>query len=235
MATVLIIDDDGADPGALRRSLEEAGHRVVEAAGEEALERTAAELARVCGELREAIEALRRMEATDALTGLANRRQLEETGARELARVQRAAGLLCVLVADIDRLEEINETHGHAAGDVVLATVARALAGTVRAVDFTARLGGGSFAVLAPMTDCKGGVELAERLRDRVATSPVAVEGGELAVTLSVGVAQGTPRTRSFEALLSAAEQSLRRAKAAGRNRVAATIYVAPEEVKPAP
>ena len=230
MATVLVIADDGANPGALRRSLEQAGHRVVDATGEAGLDRAADELARVSEELR---EATRRLEATDPLTGLASRGRLQEAGAQELARVQRTSGLLCVLVADVDRLEEINEAHGHGAGDAVVGAVAQAVASTVRTVDFAARLDGGSFAVIAPMTDCKGAVELAERLRDRVAASAVAWNGTELPVTLSVGVAQGTPKTRTFDALLIAAEQSLRRAKAAGRNRVAATIYVAPEEAKP--
>jgi len=233
MATLLIVDDGGQDRSGLRRSLEDAGHRVVDATGEGALDRAAEELSRLGAELQSAIESARRAEGTDPLTGLANRRSLQETGAQELARVQRSSGLLCVLVADVDRLEEINEKHGHAAGDQVVAAVARVLSSTVRAVDFAARLDGGCFAIVAPMTDCKGAVELAERMRDRVASTPVRCEEAELQPTLSVGVAQGTPKTSSFDALLTAAEQSLRRAKGAGRNRVAATIYVAPEEAKP--
>lgn len=235
MATVLVIGDDGPEPGALRRSLEQSGHRVVDATGDAALDRAAAELASVRAELAEAREGLRRMETTDPQTGLASRRRLEEAGAQELARVQRTSGLLCVLVADVDRLEEINETHGHPAGDAVVGAVAQALASTVRSVDLAARLDGGCFAVIAPMTDCKGAVELAERLRDRVAATAVPWRAEELPVTLSVGVAQGTPKTSSFDALLIAAEKSLRRAKAAGRNRVAATIYAPPEEAKPVP
>jgi diguanylate cyclase (GGDEF)-like protein len=177
-------------------------------------------------DLRAANEALQRMAVTDPLTGLANRRRLIDVGRQELARAQRMPkmqSLICALVIDIDGLKAINEKDGHPAGDAMIAAVARACAETIRAIDTIGRLAGEEFAIVVPMTDCKGGVELAERLRGRIAKS--------LAVTISVGVAQGTPKTRSFEALLGAADEALNRAKKAGGNRVAATIYGNAEEV----
>lgn len=192
-------------------------------------------LARALADLRAANEALQRMEATDPLTGLANRRRLIEVGAQELLRAQRtpqSAGLLCALMVDIDQFKTVNEAHGHPAGDAVIQAVARACSQGVRAIDLVGRLGDDEFAVVAPMTDGRGGAELAERLRERVAAAPVPWGAGPpISVTVSVGVAQGTAKTRSFDSLLSAAEQALRRAKGAGRNRVAATIYGATDEL----
>ena len=183
-------------------------------------------LARARQDLRAANEALQRVAVTDELTGLANRRRLIDVGTQELARAQRmpkTQNLICALVIDIDRLRAVNDLDGHPAGDAVIQAVARTCAETIRAIDTIGRVGGEEFAIVLPMTDCKGGVELAERLRDRIAKSQK--------VTISVGVAQGTPKTRGFEALLGAADEALRRAKKAGGNRVAATIYGNAEEI----
>jgi len=193
------------------------------------------QLVRALDDLRVANEALQRMAVTDSLTGLANRRRLIEVGTQELLRAQRspkAAGLMCALMIDIDHFKQVNDTHGHPAGDAVIQAIARTCMQAVRAIDTVGRLGGEEFAVVVPMTDCKGGVELAERLRERVEAASIPWDDGKsLRVTISVGVAQGTAKTRSFDALLSAADQALYRAKNAGRNRVAATIYGATEEV----
>lgn len=190
-------------------------------------------LMRAVEDLRIANESLERMAITDSLTGLVNRRRLIEVGTQELQRAQRspnAAGLLCALMIDIDHFKDVNDRHGHPAGDALIQAIARTCAEEVRAIDTVGRLGGEEFAVVAPMTDCKGAVELAERLRERVQALSVPWEGHELRVTISVGVAQGTAKTRGFDALLSAADQALYRAKNAGRNRVAATIYGATGE-----
>lgn len=191
-------------------------------------------LVRAVEDLRLANESLERMAVTDSLTGLVNRRRLIEVGTQELLRAQRspnAGGLLCALMIDIDHFKDVNDRHGHPAGDALIQAIARTCAEEVRAIDTVGRLGGEEFAVVAPMTDCKGAVELAERLRERVQGLSVPWNGSDvLRVTISVGVAQGTPRTRGFDALLSAADQALYRAKNAGRNRVAATIYGATEE-----
>jgi len=191
-------------------------------------------LVRANEELRAANEMLQRLAVTDALSGLANRRRFLEVGSQELERARRSGGLLCVLMLDIDHFKAINDTHGHPAGDAVIQAVARTLSDGVRSIDLAGRLGGEEFAVLLPITDCKGAVELADRLRERIASQAIPWENGqELRVTVSVGVAQGTPKTRTFEALLGAADQALYRAKNAGRNRVAATIYGSSQEGAP--
>ena len=227
LASVIFITDaegeeaDGLGPGAidyLRRPLKRAIVR--------ARVRNHLALVQARQDLRIANEALQRMALTDALTGLANRRRLIDVGTQELARAQRMPkiqSLLCALVIDIDHLKAINEKDGQPAGDAVIQAVARTCAETIRTVDTIGRLAGEEFGIVLPMTDCKGGVELAERLRSRIAKA--------LEVTISVGVAQGTPKTRSFEALLGAADDALNRAKKAGGNRVAATIYGNAEEV----
>ena len=213
MAVIHIVDDGTAGIGELASSLREAGHVVVVAADGDELQKLA---------------------VTDPLTGLPNMRRMMEIGTQELLRAQRSAGLLCVLMVDIDHFQALNDERGHSAGDAVIQAVSGTCAQTVRAIDTVGRLHGGGFAVVAPMTDCRGAVELADRLRDRVEARSVPWEGGELRTTVSVGVAQGTPKTRSFDALLIAAEKALRRAKDSGRNRVAATIYTAPDESGPA-
>jgi two-component system cell cycle response regulator len=221
LASVIFVTDDegreaeGLGPGAIdyvRRPLKRA---IVRARVQNHLALVRARL-----DLRIANEALQRIAVTDSLTGLATRRRLIEVGAQELARAQRMPriqSLICALVIDIDNLKAINERDGQPAGDAVIRAVAQTCAQTIRTVDTMGRLAGEEFGIVLPMTDCKGGVELAERLRDRIARS--------LAVTVSLGVAQGTPKTRSFEALLGAADEALGRAKKAGGNRVAATIY----------
>ena len=221
MAVIHIVDDGTAGIGELAAGLRQAGHVVVVAPED------SQGLAALGESLRSELE---RVAVTDPLTGLANRRRLIDAGEGELLRAQRAQSLLCVLMLDIDHFRRINDTHGHDAGDAVIKAVAQACAQTVRALDTLARLDGGRFAIVAPMTDCKGAVELGERLRERVEATAVERGGTGLRATLSVGVAQGTPKSRNFDTLLIAAEQALRRAKRAGRNRVAATIYAAPEE-----
>jgi diguanylate cyclase (GGDEF)-like protein len=189
-------------------------------------------LVRANEELRTANEALARLAVTDPLTGVANRRRFMEVGAQELMRAQRAGnGLVCVLMLDIDHFKAINDTHGHPAGDAVIQAIAAACVQAVRAIDTVGRLGGEEFGILLPQTECTGAVEVAERLREKIESTVVSTEEGALRVTVSIGVAQGTAKTRAFESLLSAADKALYRAKKAGRNRVANTIWGAPEEV----
>src|SRR6185436_17162986 len=177
VTVIHIVDDGTAGVGELATRLRAEGHVVVVAT-----EGTGALGALGDERLRAELE---RMAVTDPLTGLANRHRLVDAGEQELLRAQRANSLLCVLMLDIDYFRRINDTHGHAAGDAVIQAVAQTCAQTVRALDTVARLDGGGFAIVAPMTDCKGAVELGERLRERVEANVVAWEGGGLRATLS--------------------------------------------------
>jgi diguanylate cyclase (GGDEF)-like protein/PAS domain S-box-containing protein len=172
---------------------------------------------------RKALEArLDRLARTDTLTGLPNRRDFFDEARRELQRRQRAAGPTAVLMLDVDHFKRINDTHGHAAGDAVLAALAGRLAATLRAVDRLARIGGEEFAVLLPDTTPDRAAEVAERLRVAVAAVPVSTpEVGDVPVTVSVGVAACEADDTDVEAALHLADDALYQAKAQGRNRVA--------------
>jgi diguanylate cyclase (GGDEF)-like protein len=163
----------------------------------------------------------------DGLTGLANRRQCEETLGDELARIERFGGPLAVVVADLDWFKDVNDRHGHPAGDAVLREFAVLLQETVRDVDLAGRWGGEEFVLVLPGTDLIGGAQLAERIRlalsDRIV---LAVDGTPISVTASFGVA-ATPPVRTAPELIAAADAAMYRAKRAGKNRV----ETAPERV----
>jgi len=159
---------------------------------------------------------------TDALTGIANRRQLFEVGERELSRARRFNRPLSALMLDIDFYKQVNDTHGHAVGDQVLRVVARCCLEQLRDSDVVARYGGEEFAIMCLETDLAGGRITAERLRARVAQMVFVSDQGPLNVTVSVGVACAQPENEGFAALLVRADSALYAAKQAGRNRVEA-------------
>lgn len=170
------------------------------------------------------LEQLHRVAITDSLTRLYNRRHLQTILAKECARAVRHGLKLAVAMLDIDHFKRINDTHGHAAGDVVLIEVGRRLQQSVRESDSVFRYGGEEFAVLLPETSQQHAVKAIERLRRAIAASPVPTQAGPLMVTISAGVAgrdAGAPL--DGEALLRRADQALYLAKQQGRNRVCAS------------
>jgi diguanylate cyclase (GGDEF)-like protein len=158
----------------------------------------------------------------DSLTGLANRRALEEILAAEISRAQRFAHQLAVVLLDLDRFKEINDSFGHAAGDVMLRAVSRLLTSLARQGDTVARWGGEEFVVVLPETDLAGAQRFAERLRRTIEAHSV----GEMQTSASCGVATMLPED-TVEDLLGAADQALYQAKTNGRNRT--EIAVRPE------
>jgi diguanylate cyclase (GGDEF)-like protein len=177
-----------------------------------------ADLHLVAGALDRTAERMRALAHTDALTGLANRRQADLWLRREVERSQRYGHPFAVLMLDLDHFKRINDRFGHAAGDRVLADLGRALATMVRATDAVARWGGEEFLVLLPETDRDAGVELAEQVRTSIATATLG-EGHRLSV--SVGVAAYRPPDRA-EDVVARADAALYAAKAAGRDTVRA-------------
>jgi two-component system cell cycle response regulator len=156
----------------------------------------------------------------DGLTGLANRRQCEETLADELARVERFGGDLAVVVADLDWFKDVNDRYGHPAGDSVLREFGLLLQETVRDVDLAGRWGGEEFVLVLPGTDLEGGARLAERIRGLLAgRTLLAVDGSPIPVTASFGVA-AVPPTKTPSDLFAAADAAMYQAKRAGKNRV---------------
>ncbi len=155
----------------------------------------------------------------DALTGLANRRALEEILAAEISRAQRFAHQLAIVLLDLDRFKEINDSFGHAAGDVMLRAVSRLLTSLARQGDTVARWGGEEFVVVLPETDLEGAQRFAERLRRTIEAHSV----GDMQTSASCGVATMLPED-SVEELLGAADQALYQAKANGRNRTETAV-----------
>ncbi|ARJ67812.1 response regulator [Magnetospirillum sp. ME-1] len=159
---------------------------------------------------------LERASITDTLTGLFNRRRLDEAYAHELDRAQRYAKPVSLIISDVDHFKSVNDTHGHQTGDDVLKTIAGLLRSGVRAVDIVGRWGGEEFLVICPDTDLDGAVALAEKLRASIAEEPVATIGS---TTASFGVAQYRDG-ESFKDTVARADTALYRAKINGRNRV---------------
>ncbi|WP_226780490.1 diguanylate cyclase [Oceaniglobus trochenteri] len=171
--------------------------------------------------LRNSVESGLRMATIDPLTGLFNRRYGNHHLARLAERAARNQRSFAVLMIDIDRFKTVNDTHGHSAGDIVLAAVARGLQDNLRAVDLVARYGGEEFVVALPDATLPDARLAAERLCRRIAALPIALpDGGQVRVTISLGLAMGSAENGEVDALLARADAALYRAKSEGRNRV---------------
>jgi diguanylate cyclase (GGDEF)-like protein len=166
------------------------------------------------------LAALAEASRRDTLTSLPNRRAFEEELAREVARVARSRAPLAVAILDVDRFKSVNDQYGHGAGDEVLRAVAARVAGTLRAGDLFARIGGEEFALLWPGADLSNAPEIAERVRASIADGPMSAGGRSLWITASLGCAVRSD-DESTSALLARADARLYEAKRAGRNRVA--------------
>jgi diguanylate cyclase (GGDEF)-like protein len=165
----------------------------------------------------DAMEELNRRAQTDPLTGLLNRRAFDERLARALAAAQRYRRPLSVVISDIDHFKDINDTHGHATGDQVLAAFAQLLQAQSRTVDTVARIGGEEFAILMPEVDAAGAAGCAERLRHAVEH----MRGPEgIGITASFGLADLIDARHDAASLLALADEALYVSKAGGRNRV---------------
>jgi diguanylate cyclase (GGDEF)-like protein/PAS domain S-box-containing protein len=165
---------------------------------------------------------LRRLATTDPLTGAANRRHFMSAAEIELERSVRYGHQMSVVMLDIDHFKKVNDRYGHAGGDDALKATVAACYDTLREVDLVGRIGGEEFAILLPETDAAGALEMAERLRARIATIRVAAtDDAVITFTASLGTA-GRDSETTIDSLLARADQALYRAKAEGRNRVLA-------------
>jgi len=164
---------------------------------------------------------LRTQSIRDALTGLFNRRFLDETLVREVGRAKREGAALSLIMLDMDHFKAFNDRHGHEAGDRVLARVGRLIDRTFRESDVGCRYGGEEFAVVLPHSDGTNAAERAEVLRSVMEETSFQVPGGKSeTVTVSCGVVEMDARHESAEELLGAADAALYAAKREGRNRV---------------
>lgn len=166
-------------------------------------------------------EALRKQSIIDPLTGLFNRRYLEETLEREVRRASRSEQCLGVMMLDLDHFKKFNDTFGHDAGDAVLREVGLFLKRSVRAEDIVCRFGGEEFVLILPLADSTITLARAERIRSKLHELTILHEGKPLGlVTMSLGIAVLPQHGGSAKALLEAADAALYRAKREGRDRV---------------
>lgn len=171
------------------------------------------------GRLVDAKDALRREASRDALTGLWNRKAILDILGRELLRAERDRAPVGVIMADVDHFKSVNDSRGHAAGDVVLRIICSEIAAVVRPYDSVGRYGGEEFLAVAPGCGVAETLDLAERIRDRVEHCSIMAQGISISVTLSLGVAVASS-AEELESLLRNADTALYKAKGAGRNRV---------------
>lgn len=186
------------------------------------LKRREAELAAMRDATERANVELAALACTDGLTGLANRRRLDETVMREWDRAARSHESVCLLLLDVDHFKAFNDRYGHLAGDDALRTVARVFrAGARRASDLACRFGGEEFALVLPNTDALAALVIAEKIRNAVAALQIPHDASPLAVlTVSLGMAAAVPGPElTPAALLRAADAALYAAKQAGCNR----------------
>lgn len=162
---------------------------------------------------------LRDMATTDPLTRLRNRRSVLDTSSMEAAKQRRDGRPMSFILCDVDHFKAVNDTHGHEAGDAVLACVARVLRTGVREVDHAARWGGEEFLLLLPETNVSGALLVANRLREAIAELRVAGKAGPLQVTMTFGVS-ALHLDESIDQAIARADKALYAGKHGGRNRV---------------
>jgi len=176
---------------------------------------------RLQDELRVKNETLERLSSTDALTGLRTRRYVKEVLSIEFLRARRYESPLAVMMADLDRFKQVNDTYGHPAGDAVLRGVSALLLSQLRATDVAGRYGGEELLVVLAQSELEGAALLAERWREAVESTPFDCgEGQRVATKISIGLAAYDPEMKSPDDLVAAADAALYRAKQNGRNRV---------------
>ena len=165
-------------------------------------------------------DVLRNLSSHDQLTGLLNRREFQRLLDPEIARSERHDRVLALLLIDLDYFKSVNDRYGHPAGDAVLKCAADRFVAALRPNDFVARYGGEEFIVLLPETDATGALSLAERLCAQVRAAPMDIgQGVAPVVTTSIGIAVYPQHAETAEDLITAADQALYAAKAAGRDR----------------
>ncbi|MEN9629029.1 MAG: hypothetical protein RJA10_2256 [Pseudomonadota bacterium] len=169
-----------------------------------------------------AVSQLQRLSDHDALTGVLNRRGLAAHHERERSRLRRGGIGFALLLVDIDHFKRINDDHGHSVGDQALVAVASALRAAMRPGDVVARTGGEEFCVLLADVDPPQALRAAQRLREAVRGEAVVVDGLQLSVTCSIGVAWTADPADGLDALSLRADEAMYRAKALGRDRVVA-------------
>ncbi len=167
---------------------------------------------------------LERMARVDYLTGIYNRRAIDDLAKRAISAARRHGVALAIIIVDLDHFKAVNDEHGHQCGDNALVEAVRRMREIVRSEDLVGRQGGEEFVVVMPDIDLASAQAAAERLRRSFSETPMAIHDGDVpinvALTISIGVAALEPSDQQFSHLLRRADQALYAAKAAGRNQV---------------
>ena len=169
--------------------------------------------------LKSELELVTRLVREDQLTRALNRRGLEDALKREVARAARTETPLCVAMIDIDNFKNLNDTHGHLAGDRVLVHLVEIIQDTLRTNDLIGRYGGEEFLLLLPSSPLEAACEVMQRLQNQLAQKPIVWENQELRVTFSVGVAALRPEEIELD-LINRADKAMYEAKRKGKNCV---------------
>jgi len=180
--------------------------------------------------LKTAVEKIEVLSVTDPLTECYNRRYLNEQLPQEIKRARRYRRALSLILCDIDHFKKINDTYGHAAGDLALKAIVRRLTASIRkGIDWISRMGGEEFVLVLPETEFRFALKTAERLRQKIASKPVDLADTHLFVTLSFGVtgfnADTLKKDISPDKMISKADHYLYEAKKSGRNRVLGDVF----------
>lgn len=186
------------------------------------LETAIRELARANAELSEANERYQRLAMHDSLTGLSNRRNFEEAGNREIARIRRYESDLSLVLFDMDDLKRLNDEFGHPVGDAAIRRVGEALVAECRSSDIAARIGGDEFALIMPETIKHEALTSAQRVLESLRAEGIEVAGRNVAVSISAGVVCAGPEDESFQDLYARADRALYRAKNSGKGKAEA-------------
>lgn len=170
--------------------------------------------------MQQATWQLAQLATTDPLTGRMNRRAFDQQAEREFMRAQRYHTPLAVMMLDIDHFKRVNDTHGHAIGDITLRQLSTAWHSTLRKLDSVGRLGGEEFAILLPQTTLNDARMLGERLRLLTASLDIPSASGPFRVTVSIGISVANTYDSEFSQILQRADMALYRAKQLGRDQV---------------
>ncbi|SFV36149.1 diguanylate cyclase (GGDEF) domain-containing protein [Devosia crocina] len=192
----------------------------VDVKGTDGVKRLADKILDLVRSQEKSLSVLRRQANSDPLTGLGNRRWLQNAVSIEINRAARRSQWVWVIAFDLDRFKEINDRYGHAAGDEVLMIIAEATQRQLRPYDLIARIGGEEFCVVSTDDSDDFGLKAAERIRSAIEAWRPRLGNDTITITASFGVHKGDPVLQSFSEMLRLADENLYQAKAKGRNQV---------------